>query len=112
MDRACAGRTGRFEDRLDVQVAFRRGGPADADSVIRIDDKGGVAISLGKHRHAFQSQFATATLDPAGNFTPVCDQDTGKGHFTRQDGTPLLMKLLIPSMPSSVSQASASRSAV
>ena len=42
----------------------------------------------------------------------LCDQNAVEAHFARHDGTPLLMKLLMPSIPSSVSHASASRSAV
>ena len=112
MHRPCPGRTGGVQDGIDVQIAFRRRGPANAQGVIGLGHEGRVAVGLRKHRHAFQPQLAAPALDAAGDLAPVGDQDASETHLTRHDGMALLIKLLIPSMPSSVSQASASRSAV
>ena len=112
MHRARAGRAGGVKNGIDVQIAFRRCRPADADGVIGFDYKGCIAVGLGKDRHRFQPQLAAPALDAPGDFAPVGDQDAGKAHFTRQEGVLLSRKLLMPSMPSSVSQASARRSAV
>jgi len=112
MHRAGAGRAGSVQNGVDVEIAFRGRGTADADGVIGLGHKGRVAVGLGKDRHTFQPQLAATALDTPGDFATVGDQDTGKAHFTRHDGMLLLRKLLMPSMPSLVSHASASRSAV
>ena len=110
--RTRARRPRGLKDGLDVQITVRRGGPTDADGMIGLGHEGRVAVRVRKHRYAFQPQFAAPALDAPGNLAPVGDQNAGEAHFTRHDGTPLLMKLLMPSIPSSVSHASASRSAV
>ena len=100
------------QDGRDVQVAFRRSRRADTDSVIRLGYEGRVAVGLGKDRNRFQPQLAAPALDAPGDLAPVGNQDAGETHFTLHEGTLLLRKLLMPSMPSPVSQASARRSAV
>jgi len=112
MDGACAGLMGGGKDRVDVQIAFGRGGGADADGMVGLGHERRVAIGLGIDRDTFQAQLCAAPLNPARNLATIGNQDAGEAHFTRHEGTLLLRKLLIPSMPSSVSQASASRSGV
>jgi len=112
MQRARARRVRGLENGGDVQIALGRRGPANAERDICLGHEGRIAVGFGKDRHALQPQLAAGPLDAPRNLAPVGDQDTIEAHFTRHEGTPLPRKLLIPSMPSGVSQASASRSAV
>jgi hypothetical protein len=112
VNRGRAGAPRRPKDSVDVQIAFRCGSRTDANGVIGLGHEGRVAVSFGENGHAFQPQLPAGALDPAGDLAPVGDKDAGEAQVTRHEGVPLFRKLLIPSMPSSVSQASAKRSAV
>ena len=75
MDRLGAGGLGRCDDLLGDQIAFRRRGRADQDSLVSKLHRKAVGVGLGIDHHRFDPEASRRFDDAHGDFAAIGDQD-------------------------------------
>ena len=76
VDRLNVADLGRADHPIDLQIAVRRLGRADAKHLVGQFQVGGAAVRLAEDAHRFDAQLATGAEDPQSDFTTVGNQNT------------------------------------
>src|SRR5437763_8030229 len=79
MDRLRTGGLRGREDRLDVAVRLRR---ADGYRLVGLGDERQPGIDVGVHRHGVHAEPARGADDPAGDLSPVGDQQRADHRYS------------------------------
>ena len=78
MDRLGAGLSGRFQDRVHVQVAVVRRGLPHQDRFVGHLNMKSIFVGSGVYGYGGDLQFVAGANNPAGDLTAVGDQNLGK----------------------------------
>ena len=79
MDGVRAGRTGRAEQRLDVEIRLAGGWRSDGDRLVGGEHVGRATVGLGVDGNCAQARLAAGTCDPDGDLSAVGDEDGAHG---------------------------------